>query len=393
MQVVKYESKQMTVATLDSFKKLDKVVPWIYKNPVYSPEQQMVTMDKADSRFNIPEKIYGDTERIADYIIKDYHPDCEPLGVLLVGAKGMGKSMLSEFLGDKLMDHYKVPVIHVTRETTALAVDKAVSILAPCIVLLEEFEKCFRNESDIPVILNMLSSSTLRGVLFVISANHIDSVTYGPLLNRPQRLRYRINYNTMSDELLDEILSDYELTPEQKQVYQEWAKGTKSNVDSTICLVRMSKHIHDPAKLVEFIGMLNVPKMLEPSFRVDELTITGWDFGVISTGRYSAIVQSALEDDMISISIGGQNGSSGTDVKSFQVDVSEGRGDRYEEFTMLDKEIGEITIRLKLVSVRTSPKNLKFNFRITKMFEGKPLELIKDARRVVSNTEFVPSWM
>lgn len=294
MRLINETKDSLTIVSLDSYKEFDKLEPWIYSNPSYCEQSNQLSLTRTSVLFDIPKKIYGNSSNLADLILADYSKKGEVLGALLVGKKGMGKSLLSEKISMKMIKK-NVPVIHITRPVSALAINKAVEVLAPCVLYLEEFEKCFTDPQDVPVFLNMFSSTTIKGLMVIIAANDISNVMYNPLLDRPQRLRFRINYNNIDDNTVDEILSDVELSKTQKQVYKEWVKSSKPNIDSLITLVKLTKHIVNPEDLVEYISILNVPKLNDLRYSLKSLTITSWNYPAIY--RYQTKIDTINSDE------------------------------------------------------------------------------------------------
>lgn len=302
---LKNESQEsISIITLNEYSEFNKLDPWIYKNPTFDPASGTLSLDKNESLFELPKKIYGNSQRLGEIILKDYKPKGDTLGVLLVGKKGMGKSLLSEKIAMDMINR-GYPVIHVTRPVSALAVEKAVEVLSPCLLYLEEFEKCFENPQDVPVFLNMFSSTTINGLMVVIAANSINSIIYDPLIDRPQRLRYRINYSEIDDNVVNDILADSEVSEEQKRVYTEWVKSSKPNIDSLITLVKLTSHIEDPSELVEFISILNVPKLNPLRYKLTGITAVAWNHPVVSSGNYNIKQESLVNPPTCNITISG----------------------------------------------------------------------------------------
>lgn len=305
MRLIKDTSDELSIVTLDSYSPIENITPWIYRNPEFNEHTGALTMSKSEKLFDVPERVYGNTKELSAIIRKDWDPKGETLGTLLVGKKGMGKSLLAEDISMEIIK-LKHPVIHVTRPVTAAAIEKAVELMAPCVLYLEEFEKCFTDPADIPVFLNLFSSSTIKGLLVIIAANSINNVMYDPLLDRPQRLRFRINYSSIPETTVDEILTDQEVSPEQKKIYTEWVKSSSPNIDSLITLVKLTKHLCDPNDLVEYISILNVPKLNPLRYRLKRFTVNEWNFPVVARHPYKFSCKSMVEPTVFNLAIDGQ---------------------------------------------------------------------------------------
>lgn len=399
---LKRESKEsLSIVTLDAYSEFEKLEPWVYKNPEFDEGTKELKLDKSTALFDIPEKIYGNTTKLAKIIMNDYDPKGETLGVLLVGKKGMGKSLLSENIAMRMIEK-GYSVIHVTRPISARAVEKAVETLSPCMLYLEEFEKCFENPGEIPIFLNMFSATTIKGLLVVIAANNIQNMIYDPLVDRPQRLRYRINYSEIDDNVVEDILSDAEISKDQKRVYTEWVKSSKPNIDSLITLVKLSSHITDPNDLVEYISILNVPKLNPLRYKLVGLTLTSWNHLFVSDREYRIRMSSLTSPPTCVIAIEGDH--------KFKTEIDLSVENEKEPFFTVEKDLEvEVTERLLEGSARRSVKvsvELKFELTrdagdIKKMviatipeeFEDNPLELIKDGEHVASNCRDASAWL
>lgn len=304
IKLIQDHGGQVSLAMVDMSRRRDRLAAGLYKNPDINEATGYINMDKADKLFEIPSVIYGKSEDYADLIMNDYDPEGEPIGVLLIGTKGMGKSMLAEMLSMRVYG-LGYPVIHITRRINPDTIPKLLDIVGPCVIYMEEFEKCFNRIEDVPVILNTLSDSTLKGCMFIISANTLDTHLYDPLLNRPQRLKYRINYGKLDKSVINQILADHDITDAQKSVYLEWALSSNPNIDSLITLVRMTGHITDGADLVDFISILNVPNLNNPRYEPKTVRILDWSFKTIRDYPYTLEVKTIPGRNAITVSMQG----------------------------------------------------------------------------------------
>lgn len=226
---------------------------------------------KDRNRFDVPHILYGvKYPKISKIIMDDYARTKKSLGVLLTGAKGMGKSLLSEVLGNEMIDK-GFPVLYITEELPASAISEFIKVLGPCCVILEEFDKIY-NWDKTPAFIPLFSDTSNDGTLFIITANHISSGTLDPLLDRPQRLKYRINFGEMTEDVINHIVDDNVGKEELRILFKTWAKDNRSNIDSLLTLVKMSNHIENEEELVEYIGMLNIPTLSSARPTLDKIT-------------------------------------------------------------------------------------------------------------------------
>lgn len=397
MRLKNETTDSLSIVTLDSYSKFEELTPWVYKNPTYDPVTGTLGLDKAKALFELPEKIYGNSDKLSEIILKDYRPKGDTLGVLLVGKKGMGKSLLSEKMA-MMMVNKGWSVIHVTKPVSASAVEKAVEILAPCMLYLEEFEKCFENTQDVPIFLNMFSSTTIKGLLVVIAANSINSVIYDPLIDRPQRLRYRINYSEIDDNVVEDILADSEVSPEQKKVYTEWVKSSKPNIDSLITLVKLTAHISDPNELIEYISILNVPRLNPLRYKLGSLSIVGWNHPVVGEYPYRVKMESGVNPPSCIISIEGGSLKFKTEI-DLTIETDSEPGFRVEKTLEVvlngdPKRTAKIELDLNFEICRDAGKISKmFSVNVEKEYDDKPMHLLRDGEHIEGSCRNISQWL
>lgn len=399
MRLKNETQETVSIVTLDSYSEFSKLTPWVYRNPKYDEASGTLTLDKTKALFEIPDKIYGNSEKLAKIILKDYRPKGDTLGVLLVGKKGMGKSLLSEKIA-MMMVEKGYSVIHVTRPVSAVAIEKAVETLSPCLLYLEEFEKCFENPQDVPVFLNMFSATTIKGLMVVIAANSINSVIYDPLIDRPQRLRYRINYAEIDDNVVNDILADSEVSAEQRRVYTEWVNSSKPNIDSLITLVKLTAHITDPTELVEYISILNVPRLNPLRYKLQGLTITGWNHPTVSDYSYKVKMQTSVTPPSCVITIEGAN--------KFKTEVDLTIEDDSEPGFLVDrtlevavpsmdggpKVMAKIALEMEFGLSRDAGKIANmFTVQIEEAYKDKPLKLLANGQHVEGSSRDISQWL
>lgn len=163
-----------------------------------------------DLESKIPQKIYGGLEKDAERYLKSFTRPGN-LGILLVGEKGSGKTLLSRIIGLKS----KLPVIMVEdRYTSSDFVSFLNSIEQECVVIFDEFDKVyddFIDENGATVnaqlaILKLLDGGTVSKKMFIFTSNKDTLSEY--MVNRPSRIRYRQNFYEIGEDFLVEILND-----------------------------------------------------------------------------------------------------------------------------------------------------------------------------------------
>lgn len=161
-------------------------------------------LSKIAESFTFDYKLYGLNQKFIDYVLKTYENTTGNLGILLDGIKGTGKTVVAK----ELCNHLQLPVILVqSMENTN---DKLIQYLSTainfdCIFFFDEYEKEFKNSSDVLSFMDGTYNSIYRKV-FLLTTNElkVDS----NLLGRPSRIRYKKSFGNLPEEVTRELLND-----------------------------------------------------------------------------------------------------------------------------------------------------------------------------------------
>ena len=177
-------------------------------------------LDKAD--YNTAHgKIYGKSDMIASHVADAYEKSDRSLGVLFSGGKGLGKSLTTRLIIEKLKD--KHPVIIINKYINGMF-----DFLEPIknvIYLFDEFEKTMRgnvneqNDNDksttkqdqILTFLDGTASGTHN--LFLFTVNEKRELNDN-LLSRPGRIRYHYQFESCDAETIRNYCKDNLKKPE-----------------------------------------------------------------------------------------------------------------------------------------------------------------------------------
>jgi hypothetical protein len=158
-------------------------------------------------------KVYGRmTERI-EKVLKSYALSQRNLGVILSGAKGIGKSLFAKLISLRAIDE-GLPVIMVNQYYEGLPQFLA-SIEQRCMVLFDEFDKNFfdpsRETEDHTAVqdsfLTLFDGVYASNKLFVITANSLGRLSEF-LINRPGRFRYHLRFTYPDEAEIRQFLKD-----------------------------------------------------------------------------------------------------------------------------------------------------------------------------------------
>lgn len=162
-------------------------------------------LSKITESFTFDYKLYGLNQKFIDYILKTYENTTGNLGVLLDGIKGTGKTVVAKELCNRL----QLPVILVQSmgvdTNSKLIKYLSTSIDFDCIFFFDEYEKEFKDSSDVLSFMDGTYNSIYRKV-FLLTTNELD--VDPNLLGRPSRIRYKKSFSNLSEEVTREILND-----------------------------------------------------------------------------------------------------------------------------------------------------------------------------------------
>jgi len=161
--------------------------------------------------FDVPTKMYGDTVRNTERIIRSFWDREKSTGVMLVGEKGSGKTLLSKNICVELAKQ-NVPTIVINAPWHGDKFNTLIqSIQQPCVVMFDEFEKVYNSEEQ-EHLLTLLDGMYSTKKLFMLTSNdkwRVDS----HMRNRPGRIFYMVNFTGLDEAFIreycyDNLLSD-----------------------------------------------------------------------------------------------------------------------------------------------------------------------------------------
>jgi len=221
MKQIKYNHSNgmVNVFEFDEKQVKSKLEPKIYS--VVFSEFTGFYLKEVTDKFILPEKIYGNTHRRADRIIDTYNKRNSNTGVILVGDKGSGKSLLSQTIANRMIES-GVPVILVQEGFIGDDFMSFINKLGDCVVIFDEFAKTYANQSDEPdyqdKLLTMFdgasSSASQNKILYIVLEN--DKYKLNDfLIDRPGRFYYRFEYDSLEKEAVLEYINDKNIEDEK----------------------------------------------------------------------------------------------------------------------------------------------------------------------------------
>ena len=157
--------------------------------------------------FRSNSKIYGDTKKHSARILSTYMGRPQSTGVLLVGEKRSGKTLLTKIISQEAETKHNIPTLIVNQPFRGSGFNQLLQqIHQPCIVLFDEFEKVYDSDQQ-KEILTLFDGVFPTKKLFLLTVNDhwkIDS----HMKNRPGRLFYMLEFEGLTESFIFDYCVD-----------------------------------------------------------------------------------------------------------------------------------------------------------------------------------------
>lgn len=250
--------------TTESDLSIVKVLPPGIYQIQQAPMNGPLYLKQSEMKFQHCPRYYGDLVARGQRIIDAFQSRSTNTGILLVGEKGTGKSLLARYVCLEL----GLPVIIINNPWNVDALHHLLSAVEQeCVVFLDEFEKNFsnrRNDEDDSQemggaqnkLLTILDGTLSGKKLFLMTANnkyHISDF----LLNRPGRVYYQLTFGSLDDafiqEYCEEHLDDKSQVASVLMVSRMFGLFSFDMLQSLVA--EMNRHHERPEESVKFLNM------------------------------------------------------------------------------------------------------------------------------------------
>ncbi len=167
------------------------------------------TLERIDNTYPT-ERIYGSHVARADHMFQMYHSIDRPLGVILSGDKGMGKSLTVRYMMQSA-HNAGIPVILVEKNSPDLP--RYLDKWGEAMLVFEEFDKAFYeadeyNETAVQeTLLGLFDGASAQKRMYVVVANDVTKLSQY-ILNRPGRFHYHLRFTYPTESDIREYLYD-----------------------------------------------------------------------------------------------------------------------------------------------------------------------------------------
>lgn len=204
-------------------------------------------LEKRESPFTLPEgyKTFGNREAKVKMVTDVYKSSDKNIGVMLTGAKGIGKTLFARMVATATQKELDMPTIIV--DTTSGANNSGPlsefieTLPGDILVMFDEFEK-LADKEDQQGFLGLFDGMTNTKRMYMITANEERKLN-DYLLGRPGRFFFSFKFSSLSPEETLEYVGHFisDLTKNDKRYLEELSRLFYLNYDKLNALVKMYK--------------------------------------------------------------------------------------------------------------------------------------------------------
>ena len=157
--------------------------------------------------FNLPKKLYGDHSIVNRWLSSWQVNTSKNMGIILSGTKGTGKTITAQ----KFCLDSELPVIIINEGFAGSDFVEFITneVMGECIIFIDEFEKVYprySGKADASDLLSIMDGNFTTRLVFLLTVNEFEISDY--LINRLSRVKYRKDYNNLSDDDMREVIND-----------------------------------------------------------------------------------------------------------------------------------------------------------------------------------------
>ena len=215
----------------------------------------------------VEEKVYGCHPEKARKVLAAFRDFNRSLGVIMSGAKGIGKSVSAKLIAAEALAN-RMPVVVCDQYIPGIA-SFIESIEQEVMILFDEFDKVFAKRDDEDPQANMLSlfdGTAVGKKLYVVTCNYLNGLN-DYLVNRPGRFHYHFRFDYPDADGIREYLRDKVVEAGRGQIEDvvSFSKKVDLNYD---CLRSIAFEINHGATFAEAVKDLNIVNLDEERYTI-----------------------------------------------------------------------------------------------------------------------------
>ena len=286
---------------------LQKLPPAIYEVN-FTNELGFHLIRKHDN-YPLPSDLYNfnNTEvksDLATLFLNRFNAEHNNLGVMLIGEKGTGKSLLMKRTANLAIE-LGMPVIAVENSYNSEQLAKFLSSIKDnAVVLFDEFEKKYdpdedpENRPSQAGLLSFFDGTSVYRKLIIVTANDRDGINEF-FLNRPSRIRYVIDYKGLTPEFVSNYLQEKLIYPEIVQsVLDELELVPSINFDLLRNVVEEINLLYPLESIKAIMSITNI-KRDDTYIMYYEMLITSEDGKINLVNDFASFDWDDLNSDLI----------------------------------------------------------------------------------------------
>lgn len=225
----------------------------------YHPCRKEYFLETIDD-FQLKGKIYGDVLKNSDRILNTFLDRPKSTGVLLVGEKGSGKTLLAQYISTAAAKEKAIPTIVINKPYHGDEFNLFLqSIQEPVVILMDEFEKVYTMNGDENYqeqILTLFDGVYSSQKLFLLTCNN-KYLMDEHMMNRPGRLYYMLEFNGLEASFVEGYCRDNLLRKEYiPAITAISALFDSFNFDMLKAMVEdMNRYKEEPAEVLKYLNI------------------------------------------------------------------------------------------------------------------------------------------
>ena len=164
---------------------------------------------------SVPAKVYGNALERAELILNTYNSREGSTGVLLIGEKGQGKTLLTNILTRKLAKELNIPVLLISTAYAGAEFNSFINSLGNVALVFDEFGKMYKqtmqnggNDTSVQNhLLTLFDGTASRKRLLLLTENN-ESLINEFIKGRPGRIYYTFKYKNVDIEIMEKYIAD-----------------------------------------------------------------------------------------------------------------------------------------------------------------------------------------